>query len=74
MNLINKNELKTWVMEAIGTSQIPHSIKYKKPYVYVQWNKNDTSIEYYNKNNIYGECEDEITIDEYKQIKSSRKD
>ena len=59
-----------WLQEALGEFEEPKSTKYYKGFIYVLWPESHyrwgvDEAEFYDTSNIYGECEDEITLKEY---------
>ncbi len=71
----NKYNRELWIMEATGTGEEVESTKYHKGFLYVIWgccefcNREATEAEIYDTSNIYGECEDVITLEEYDKMK-----
>ena len=57
-----------WICEATGTMEEPYETKYRDGMLYVVWRKRDDEAEIYDTSNIYGECEDHITIKEYRKL------
>jgi len=71
----NKETRELWIMEALGDFEEPKSTKYHKGYLYIVWNEDHyrwgkDEAEIYDTSNTYGECEDEITLNEYKKMKT----
>jgi len=67
----DKANRELWIMEAVGDFEEPKSTKYYKGFLYVVWPESHyrwgkDEAEFYDTSNIYGECEDEITLKEYK--------
>ena len=69
----DKANRELWIMEVLGTFEEPKSTKYKKGFLYVVWPEDhyrwgNDEAEFYDTSNIYGECEDVITLKEYKEM------
>jgi len=69
----DKANRELWIMEAVGDFEEPKSTKYYKGFIYVVWTKDHyrwghDEAEFYDTSNIYGECEDEITLKEYNKM------
>ena len=58
-----------WLQEALGlmSGDEPYATFYQDGMLYVHWSKEDVSVESYDTSNIYGECEDDIPIDEFRE-------
>jgi len=70
----DKANRELWIMEALGTFEEPESTKYHKGFLYVVWPEDhyrwgNDEAEFYDTSNIYGECEDVITLEKYDKMK-----
>ena len=73
LKMKDKANRELWIMEVLGTFEEPVSTKYYKGYLYVVWPEDHyrwgkDEAECYNTSNIYGECEDVITLEGYNKI------
>ena len=69
----NKANRELWIMEVLGTFEEPKSTKYYKGSLYVVWPEDhyrwgNDEAEFYDTSNNCGECEDVITLKEYKKM------
>ena len=51
-----------WFMEATGSCDRPLKTAYREPFLYVQEESWPKEIGFYDVRNIFGECEDEVTL------------
>tara|TARA_R100000808_G_C2132239_1_gene141225 strand:+ start:268 stop:759 length:492 start_codon:yes stop_codon:yes gene_type:complete len=73
LKMKDKANRELWIMEVLGTFEEPVSTKYYKGYLYVVWPEDHyrwgkDEAECYNTSNIYGECEDVITLEGYNKM------
>ena len=63
-----KKNRELWFMEATGSFEKPYKSKYKDGLLYVWEKKSYNFIDIYDTDNIYGEIEDETTIEYFNQL------
>ena len=63
-----KKNRELWYMETTGSFEKPYKSKYKDGYLYIWENKGDDYIDIYDTSNIYGEIEDETTIEYFNKL------
>ena len=73
LTMKDKAHRELWIMESLGIFEKPKSTKYHKGFLYVVWKENHyrwgkNEAEFYDTSNICGECEDVITLKEYKKM------
>jgi len=70
----DKANRELWIMEVLGTPEEPKSTKYYKGWLYVVWHEDhyrwgEDEAEIYSTGNLSGECETDVTLEEYKKLK-----
>lgn len=75
LKMKDKTLRQWWIMEARGEDIAPTSTKFYKGFLYVVWPEDHflwtpNEAEVYDTANTYGECEDVISLEAYKKLKS----
>ena len=63
-----KKNRELWFMEATGSFEKPYKSKYKDGLLYIWERKSYNFIDIYDTSNIYGEIEDETTIEYFNKL------
>ena len=63
-----KKNRELWYMEATGSFEKPYKSKYKDGLLYIWEKKSYNFIDIYDTSNIYGEIEDETTIEYFNKL------